>query len=66
MVFPLSYLPNLFMQLIGIIFIIEVLEVPEYLGGLLSTIIALPLTYLVMTYILNENEEGEIKTDGQT
>lgn len=57
--FPISYLPNLFMQLVGIVFIVEVLRISKYLSGLLSSVIAIPLTYVIMSFILKRNMGGE-------
>ncbi|MFW5962608.1 MAG: GtrA family protein [bacterium] len=57
-IFPISILPNLFMQLIGIVYIVNIMGVSEKWGALFATIIAFPFTYLITTYIFKK-EEGD-------
>lgn len=52
--FPTSGLPTLFMQTVGLSIFVELLYVPEKFAGLLSSIVAIPFSYIIMTYVFKK------------
>lgn len=51
-VFPLSNLPNLLFQTVGIYVIVQVIGIPKQYGSIIATLCALPFTFLIMRFIL--------------
>ncbi len=52
--FPITYIPNIIMQMIGIALLVELFNVKKELSAFLASIIAIPFTFIVMKYILKE------------
>jgi len=52
--FPITYIPNIIMQMIGIGLLVELFNVKKELSAFLASIIAIPFTFIVMKYILKE------------
>lgn len=52
--FPLSGIPTFLMQTVGLSLFVEFLLVPEKFAGLLSSIIAIPFSYIIMNLILKK------------
>lgn len=52
--FPISGIPTFFMQTVGLSLIVEIFLIPEKYAGLLSSIIAIPFSYIIMNIILKK------------
>jgi putative flippase GtrA len=52
MIFPLSNIPNFFFQTIGIYVIVTIIGIPKEYGALIATVLALPLTFIMMRFLL--------------
>ncbi|MGE5455934.1 MAG: GtrA family protein [Ignavibacteriales bacterium] len=53
-VFPVTNIPNLFFQTIGIYIIVDLLNIPKQYGAIITAIFSIPLTYLIMKIILDK------------
>lgn len=54
--FPITVLPNYLISIIGQRILVEKLNWDSYISGLLASLIAIPLTFLVTRYILTKND----------
>jgi putative flippase GtrA len=61
--FPLTNIPNLFFQTVGIYIIVDVIGIPKQYGALIATICALPITFIVMKFILLFKKKETKKTN---
>ncbi|MGI6324479.1 MAG: GtrA family protein [Bacilli bacterium] len=52
--FPISYIPNFISQMLGIVILVEYINTPEKYAAFLASLIAIPLTYLIMQFILKD------------
>jgi putative flippase GtrA len=50
--FPITYLPNIILQFLGLIILVETLNVKEIYAAFLASLIAIPITFITMRYIL--------------
>lgn len=55
--FPLSNLPNLFLQTIGIYLIVDIGGLPQEYGALVLSLLSIPFTFIIMRLIF----KGRIK-----
>lgn len=61
MVFPLTNLPNLFFQTVGIYIVVEVIKISKEYGALITAIFSIPLTFLMMKLVLEKIDFSKIK-----
>jgi putative flippase GtrA len=52
--FPITNIPNLFFQTVGIYIVVEVFNIPKEYGALVTAIFSIPLTFLIMKYVLEK------------
>lgn len=50
--FPLSYLPNIVSQMVGIVILVEFIQVREEYAAFLASLVAIPFTFLTMKFLL--------------
>lgn len=54
LIFPLTYIPNFIIQFIGVILLIDCMSINDTIAPLITTIVAMPITFIVMRYIIRK------------
>jgi putative flippase GtrA len=57
LLFPLSNLPTLFFQTIGIYLVIEIGGLPKEYGALVLSLLSIPFTFIIMRYIFKYKDK---------
>ncbi|MDD2490323.1 MAG: GtrA family protein [Bacilli bacterium] len=57
LLFPLSNLPTLFFQTIGIYLVVEIGGLPKEYGALVLSLLSIPFTFIIMRYIFKYNDK---------
>lgn len=54
LLFPLSGIPNIICQTLGLTILVEVINIKQNIAGFLCSIIAIPFSYIIMKVILKK------------
>lgn len=54
LIFPLTYIPNFIIQYLGIILLVDRLNMSSKVAPVITAIVATPITFFVMKYVINK------------
>ncbi len=54
LMFPISYLPNVILQMTGLVILVETFGIQKEYAAFLASLIAIPFTFLTMKYLLKD------------
>ena len=54
LLFPLTYIPNFIIQFVGVILLIDYMSINDAIAPLITTVVAMPITFIVMRYVIKK------------
>ena len=54
LIFPLTYIPNFIIQYLGIILLVDRLNISNKVAPVITAIVAIPITFFVMKYVIKK------------
>lgn len=54
LIFPLTYIPNFIIQYLGIILLVDRLNISSKVAPVITAIVATPITFFVMKYVIKK------------
>ena len=54
LIFPLTYIPNFIIQYLGIILLVDRLNMSSKVAPVITAIVATPITFFVMKYVIKK------------